>query len=94
MDEAQEVIEKIEAVPVQAAQPAQEQKPQGPTLKEKIKAKWLRFKEFLQECRRVLLVTKKPTKDEFKTIFKISGIGILVIGAIGFLVHLVKELFF
>ena len=92
MDEAQEVIDNIEAEPVQAVQKAQPEK--GPGLKEKIKAKWLRFKEFLQECRRVLLVTKKPTKDEFKTIFKISGLGILVIGFIGFLIHLVKTYLF
>ena len=91
MDEAQEVIDTIEAqVAPQEAKPAV----QGPSLKDKIRAKWVRFKEFLQECRRVLLVTKKPTKDEFKTIFKISGLGILLIGFIGFLIHLVKTYLF
>jgi len=50
------------------------------------------LKRFAIECRRVLKVTKKPDGDEFKTIVKISGIGLLVIGFIGFLLHFIKEL--
>lgn len=50
---------------------------------------WL--KEWWTDCLRVLRTTKKPDKEEFKTIVKVSGIGILVIGAIGFLVHLLNE---
>jgi protein transport protein SEC61 subunit gamma-like protein len=52
-----------------------------------------KLKEFSKECWRVLRVTKKPDKVEFQTIVKVAGIGILVIGFIGFLIHLVKELF-
>lgn len=52
-----------------------------------------RLKAFVQECTRVLKVTRKPSGEEFKTIVKVSGIGILIIGAIGFVIHLVKELF-
>lgn len=51
---------------------------------------WL--KEFWTDCARVLKITKKPTKDEFTTIVKIAGAGILAIGAIGFLVHYATEL--
>ena len=50
------------------------------------------IKDFLLECKRVLLITKKPDKEELKTIVKISGLGILLIGLMGFLIHLVKEL--
>jgi protein transport protein SEC61 subunit gamma-like protein len=53
-----------------------------------------KLKNFVRECIRVLKVTKKPTKEEFKTISKISGLGILVIGLIGFLVHVVDVLIF
>ena len=53
---------------------------------------WKRFKTFLIECRRVFIVTKKPTKEEFKTIVKISGIGIIIIGILGFIVHLAWQL--
>lgn len=51
-----------------------------------------RFKNFIGESRRVLRVTKKPTKDEYWTITKVSAIGILVIGLIGFVLHLINEL--
>ncbi|MEK6874672.1 MAG: protein translocase SEC61 complex subunit gamma [Nanoarchaeota archaeon] len=52
------------------------------------------FKQFIIACKRVLTVTKKPTTDEFKIIIKVSGLGILLIGAIGFIIHLFKQLFF
>ncbi len=53
----------------------------------------LKLKDFFVECKRVLIVTKKPTKEEFKTIVKVSGLGILIIGAIGFVIQLVEVLF-
>ncbi|MBW3012145.1 protein translocase SEC61 complex subunit gamma [Candidatus Woesearchaeota archaeon] len=48
-------------------------------------------REKLNEYKRVLKVTKKPNKQEFLTIFKVSGIGILVIGAIGFLINMIYQ---
>lgn len=57
-------------------------------------SKFERLKTYLIECKRVLKVTKKPDKLEFKTIVKVSGIGILVIGVIGFIINMAKELFF
>jgi len=48
---------------------------------------------FYEQCKRVWYVLKKPTKQEFWTVAKVAGIGILVIGAIGFLVSLVVSLF-
>ncbi len=53
-----------------------------------------RFKSFINECIRVLKVTKKPDAQEFKTVVKVSGFGILLIGLIGFLVQTIKTLFF
>lgn len=55
---------------------------------------WSKFKSFVNECIRVLKITKKPTKEEFKTISKISGLGILIIGLIGFIIHLIDVLLF
>lgn len=57
-----------------------------------IKGYWLKFKDFLSECMRVLRVTKKPGKEEFKVIVKVSGIGILIIGFIGFIVFIIGDL--
>lgn len=53
-----------------------------------------RLKSFIGECFRVLKITKKPDAIEFKTIVKVSGLGILIIGLIGFVVQMVKLLFF
>lgn len=36
---------------------------------------------------RVLKLTKKPSREEFLTIAKVAGIGILAVGAIGFIVY-------
>jgi protein transport protein SEC61 subunit gamma-like protein len=52
------------------------------------------LKEFIVECKRVFQVTKKPTKDEFKTIVKVSGLGILLIGVIGFIIMIINQLVF
>jgi protein transport protein SEC61 subunit gamma and related proteins len=48
-----------------------------------------RLKSFFYECVRVFKVTKKPSSSEFKVIVKVSGIGILVIGILGFIVNMV-----
>jgi len=36
---------------------------------------------------------KKPTKKEFEQIAKVSAIGILIIGALGFLVSILMQFF-
>jgi len=59
-----------------------------------VSGKMEKLKAFIMECKRVLRVTKKPDKQEFTTIVKISAIGMAIIGVIGFLVHFVKELLF
>ncbi|MFP4119095.1 MAG: protein translocase SEC61 complex subunit gamma [Candidatus Woesearchaeota archaeon] len=51
-----------------------------------------KLRSFYKECVRVFKVTKKPTKEEFKAILKVSGLGILLIGFIGFLIHLIDQL--
>lgn len=51
---------------------------------------WPRFKSFVLECRRVLKVTKKPNALEFKTIVKVSGLGMIIIGLIGFVIQLIR----
>jgi len=53
-----------------------------------------KIKSFIRESIRVLKVTKKPDAIEFKTIVKVSGLGILIIGVIGFVVQMIKLLFF
>ena len=50
------------------------------------------IKQIYVECRRVLRVTKKPNGDEYQNLTKVTGIGILVIGAIGFILTLALQL--
>jgi len=38
------------------------------------------------QYRRVWRLLKKPSMEEFKTISKVTAIGLLVIGAVGFLI--------
>lgn len=52
-----------------------------------------KLRSFYKKCVRVLRVTKKPSNQEFKTIVKVSGLGILVIGALGFLIHIIFRVF-
>ena len=64
-------------------------------MEEQNQASWkYKLKYFLGECVRVLRVTKKPDAAEFKTIVKVSGLGILIIGLLGFVVQMIKLLFF
>jgi len=42
---------------------------------------------------RVWHLMKKPTKKEFEQIAKVSAIGILIIGALGFLVSILMQFF-
>jgi protein transport protein SEC61 subunit gamma-like protein len=41
---------------------------------------------------RILQLTRKPSNEEFFTISKVAGAGILLIGAIGFAIFLVMVL--
>lgn len=52
---------------------------------------WSKLRSFFIECRRVYKVTKKPSSDEFKVIVKVTAIGILIIGAIGFAISMVAQ---
>ncbi|MBT3304051.1 protein translocase SEC61 complex subunit gamma [Candidatus Woesearchaeota archaeon] len=53
---------------------------------------WTKIKSFLIESKRVLKITKKPSQEEFKTIVKMSGLGILIIGVIGFVIQIIATL--
>ena len=53
-----------------------------------------KVKRFIKETIRVIRVTKKPGKTEYLSIVKVTGIGILLIGLLGFLIFLIKQLLF
>lgn len=52
-----------------------------------------RIQQFINQSIRVYKVTRKPTKEEYKMIVKMSAIGITIIGMIGFIITYIRELF-
>ncbi len=48
------------------------------------------YHKYLRICR----LLKKPTMEELKTISKVSAIGLLVIGLIGFVISVVMKMMF
>lgn len=58
----------------------------------KLQRSWTWLQAYYQECLRVLKVTQKPTGMEFKTIVKVSALGMLIIGLLGFLIFMLAKL--
>ncbi|MFT4249844.1 MAG: protein translocase SEC61 complex subunit gamma [Candidatus Woesearchaeota archaeon] len=52
----------------------------------------MELQRFLSNCNRVLKITKKPNKQEFLDLVKITGLGLIVIGLLGFAVQVVTNL--
>ncbi|MEK6825517.1 MAG: protein translocase SEC61 complex subunit gamma [Nanoarchaeota archaeon] len=52
-----------------------------------------RIKSFFVQCTRVWQLLRKPSMDELKSISKISALGLLAIGLIGFLISDVMKMF-
>ncbi len=50
-------------------------------------------KSFIVKCKRVWHVLKKPSRKEFESVAKVSAIGILVLGAFGFLISIIMKIF-
>jgi len=49
----------------------------------------LNLAEFLQSSRRLLQATTRPGRDELWMLFKISMIGVVAVGMIGFMVRVI-----
>ncbi|MDR0900023.1 MAG: protein translocase SEC61 complex subunit gamma [Methanobrevibacter sp.] len=53
------------------------------------------FKEstnrFFKQCKRVLRVAKKPDKEEYINFSKVTALGIVIIGVIGFVIVLITQ---
>ena len=48
--------------------------------------------KFIKDSKRVLKVARKPDKTEYFELAKISALGVLVVGAIGFVIVLLGSL--
>ncbi|MBU5536984.1 MAG: protein translocase SEC61 complex subunit gamma [Candidatus Aenigmatarchaeota archaeon] len=52
----------------------------------------MKIKETIQNYLRILAITKRADKEEFIETIRICGIGIAIIGSIGFLFYLISAL--
>ena len=52
-----------------------------------------KIKAFIEKSKRVWLVLKKPTKKEFESVAKVSAVGIVLLGFLGFLISITMKLF-
>ncbi len=48
--------------------------------------------EMLKNWDRVIKLSRKPRRDEFITIAKITALGILLVGLIGFIIRMIIQL--
>jgi protein transport protein SEC61 subunit gamma and related proteins len=46
---------------------------------------------FIKMNQRVLRVAKRPDREEFINVSKITGLGIIVIGVVGFVISLIAQ---
>lgn len=51
------------------------------------------LKTFIAKSRRVWMALKKPTRKEFEMVAKVSALGILALGVLGFLISTVMKAF-
>lgn len=51
-----------------------------------------RLVNFIRQSRRVIMVASKPDKEEYTRSVKITALGIVIIGVIGFVVFLIVRL--
>ena len=52
-----------------------------------------RLKSFFSQCVRVWHLLKKPDREEFQTIAKVSAIGLGIVGVLGFLIAMAMVFF-
>jgi protein transport protein SEC61 subunit gamma-like protein len=51
-----------------------------------------RFDKLIKDCKRVLRISKKPDKEEYIAFAKVTALGMVVIGVIGFVIVLISQL--
>ncbi|WP_296878595.1 protein translocase SEC61 complex subunit gamma [uncultured Methanobrevibacter sp.] len=51
-----------------------------------------RFDKFVKDSKRVLKVSRKPDWPEYKELAKVTSIGVIIIGVIGFVIVLLGSL--
>jgi len=55
--------------------------------KVEVEKKIEKLKSFLEQCKRVLMVLRKPTTEEYLNVAKVTGLGICFLGILGYIIH-------
>ena len=50
------------------------------------------FNKFIKDSKRVLKVSKKPDRQEYLELAKVTSIGVVIVGVIGFVIFLLGSL--
>ncbi len=48
--------------------------------------------DFIKQCKRVIRVSKKPDREEYFDFTKVTALGIVIIGVIGFIIVIIGQL--
>ncbi|MBI5046775.1 protein translocase SEC61 complex subunit gamma [Candidatus Micrarchaeota archaeon] len=48
--------------------------------------------ELIKRCIRIIYISRKPTGEEYSKVARVTAIGIVVLGVIGFIVSLIFNL--
>jgi protein transport protein SEC61 subunit gamma-like protein len=51
-----------------------------------------KLKDFLNQSKRVIKVARKPGREEYFNFAKVTGLGIILIGVIGFIIFAIAQL--
>jgi protein transport protein SEC61 subunit gamma and related proteins len=93
--EQNDPVQQPEEKQQQAPQPVQQQtqqQPVQPQSNQPYKETYItKFKKFIREAKRVMKVTRKPNRQEFITIAKVSAIGLAVVGLLGFMFTMLQH---
>ncbi|MFW9899560.1 MAG: protein translocase SEC61 complex subunit gamma [Candidatus Thorarchaeota archaeon] len=51
--------------------------------------RYQRFTQFMNNAKRILKIASKPSRKEYWLIFKICGIGLVVLGVLSYVIQLI-----
>lgn len=51
--------------------------------------RYQRFTQFLKNAKRIIKIANKPSRKEYWLIFKICGLGIVVLGVLSYVIQLI-----
>lgn len=51
--------------------------------------RWARFMAFLKNAKRIIKIANKPNRKEYFLVFKICGVGIVILGVLSYVIQLI-----